>query len=617
MQEEQKSGKKGIYGINRGVLRVIQLGGLVLFLGAIFLFLLTYFMGYYRLDSEDIAHLWGRERMEILLRTPSLSTAHASLLSRYETPAGFLGAMGSAMRAYNAMVMERLSLNAQDMALLIKGAMADGSAFDTAIYRRYTHEDSWVEAFKQSSLANYGGWLHGRVYENEEQLRKDLRGVGENISRYGILSSSGFDTYVRADLSMRGIRMAAQGMPSAWFLFWLTYGLGVLGALAYILPKYRLDGPAGIKNNGTFHSALKSRGWLGMTIAVGLIGFYIILYFYPAHLMPWLRVLDPMSIAIKGSMAGHFFLYGFLYTLSVAVMGIRMMIRYRHSRYHVFRTCSLIFFQTAIAFLLPELLLRLNQPYFDAKNIWPLDYDFFFDTELSTLIQSGAIGLFMLGWGIGLIMIGVPVFTFFFGKRWYCSWVCGCGGLAETLGDPFRHLSDKSLKAWRIERYSVHGVLVFAVLMTVAVLYTYATKESIFLGIDSYALRKVYGFLIGALFAGVIGTGFYPIGGSRVWCRFGCPLAAYLGLIQRFRSRFRITTNGGQCISCGNCSTYCEMGIDVKYYAQRGQPVVRASCVGCGVCASVCPRGVLRLENKKTNRFDANLLGLSPTESVK
>jgi MinD superfamily P-loop ATPase len=50
-------------------------------------------------------------------------------------------------------------------------------------------------------------------------------------------------------------------------------------------------------------------------------------------------------------------------------------------------------------------------------------------------------------------------------------------------------------------------------------------------------------------------------------------------------------------MSCGNCSTYCEMGIDVRAYAQAGRNIVRASCVGCGVCAAVCPRGVLRLEN--------------------
>ena len=161
--------------------------------------------------------------------------------------------------------------------------------------------------------------------------------------------------------------------------------------------------------------------------------------------------------------------------------------------------------------------------------------------------------------------------------------------------------------AWKFERYIIHGVLVFAVLMTVWTGYhsyheiyspelDYNSKTTL-LGISSGSIRGWYGFLIGSIFAGVIGTGFYPIFGNRVWCRFGCPLAAYMGIVQRFKSRFRITTNGGQCISCGNCSTYCEQGIDVRAYAQKGQNIVRASCVGCGVCSAVCPRGVLKLEN--------------------
>ena len=71
-----------------------------------------------------------------------------------------------------------------------------------------------------------------------------------------------------------------------------------------------------------------------------------------------------------------------------------------------------------------------------------------------------------------------------------------------------------------------------------------------------------------------------------------------VGIFQRFFSRFRITTNGAQCMSCGNCSTYCEMGIDVRQYAMENRDVKRAACVGCGMCAHVCPRGVLRLETK-------------------
>ena len=130
------------------------------------------------------------------------------------------------------------------------------------------------------------------------------------------------------------------------------------------------------------------------------------------------------------------------------------------------------------------------------------------------------------------------------------------------------------------------------------VLNAFSTSNQV-LFIDSHIWREQYGFLIGAAFSGVIGVGFYPLLGNRVWCRFGCPMAAILGLQQKLFSKFRITTNGGQCISCGNCSTYCEMGIDVRAYAQKGQNIVRASCVGCGVCSAVCPRGVLKLENDR------------------
>lgn len=233
----------------------------------------------------------------------------------------------------------------------------------------------------------------------------------------------------------------------------------------------------------------------------------------------------------------------------------------------------------------------------------------FFDYRIAGFIENGSLGVFMLVWGIILVILGVPIITYFYGKRWYCSWVCGCGGLAETAGDPYRQLSDKSLKAWKVERWMVHSVLVFVTIMTAGTIYTYFSGTSHLVGIDTNVIRQVYGFMIGAAFAGVVGVGFYPLMGNRVWCRFGCPLAAYLGLVQRFKSRFRITTNGGQCISCGNCSTYCEMGIDVRWYAQRGQNIVRSSCVGCGVCASVCPRGVLKLENgKEAGRFGKPIL---------
>ena len=115
--------------------------------------------------------------------------------------------------------------------------------------------------------------------------------------------------------------------------------------------------------------------------------------------MPWIRLVDPISKALNGNPAGHFFLYGLLYCLAVGLMGIRMLIKYRHSTYHKLRTGSLIFFQLIFAFLLPECLVRMNKPYFDFKNIWPLDYDFFFETELSKLYRRGKSGNIYAGLG--------------------------------------------------------------------------------------------------------------------------------------------------------------------------------------------------------------------------
>jgi polyferredoxin len=439
------------------------------------------------------------------------------------------------------------------------------------------------------------------------------------------------------------------------------------GTIAYSWRVYA-GSPEGIKNNGVWFNQLTNKGLTAWIAGIVITGFYVFLYWFPTYLgkgvdganVGLIGFFDPLSQALKGQPASEWFVYGTLYTLAILIFGFKFILKYRHNTYQIVRTISVMFFQLGFAFLLPEILQRLNQPYYDFKNMWPLNYYFFFDWNIENLLSGGNLGLFMIFWGIVMIFVISPVLTYFYGKRWYCSWVCGCGGLAETTGDPFRHLSDKSLKAWKIERWLIYSVLVFAVVMTIAVLFSFFSNNptnfiisktafliivlaimaalsglafnyrkdlketgkkvypvaltligiisaltiiayftgswNVFL-IDSYSLRSWYGFFIGAIFSGVVGVGFYPLMGSRVWCRFGCPMAAILGIQQKFFSRFRITTNGGQCISCGNCSTYCEMGIDVRSYAQKGQNVVRASCVGCGICAAVCPRGVLRLEN--------------------
>ena len=409
-----------------------------------------------------------------------------------------------------------------------------------------------------------------------------------------------WDGYASAEARLHTMSFAMNGPLGEHPGMFLALILALLisGAIIVWIPMAKE--PAGIKNNGIFQSALmKKWGWAGILFAAILAFMYCLIYWAPYYLTNFFKLADPVAYFIKNTNSDRWFWYGMVYTILVTVFGVRMVIKYRHVPYQLYRTGSVTFFQVCFAFTIPNILESLNLPGEDLKNIWPLDYDFLFDYNITSKLEAGTFGIFLLVWGIFLFLVAVPLLTHFFGKRWYCSWVCGCGGLAETAGDPFRQQSDKSMKAWKFERWTINSVLVIAVLMTVVLLIDLFFVDE-WWGF-SYQFRKIYGFAIGSVLAGVIGTGLYPVLGNRPWCRFFCPLAATLGLIQKFKSRFRITTNGGQCISCGNCSTYCEQGIDVKAYAQRGENIVRSSCVGCGVCSAVCPRGVLKLENGSTS----------------
>ncbi len=472
---------------------------------------------------------------------------------------------------------------------------------------------------------------------------------------------------------------------------WLSLSLiAIVGGIILFSNAMYLSKPEGIHWNGTWFKSISGRGLWGWGLGIVLTMFYVVIYWFPQYLgynakgesAGFVAFFDPLSYLINGHAASQWFMYGTLYTIAILGFGYKFILKYRYNRYQVIRTFSVMFFQLGFAFLLPEILAKLNpdKPYFgDPKNMWPLNYYFFDKNNVEGMVNSGNYGMWMLIIGLSMIFIISPILTYFYGKRWYCSWVCGCGGLAETAGDPFRHLSDKSEKAWKFERIIIHSVLVFVFVMTVAVIYSFLnddpaisiiTKDQFIFGIvifiallisalyifkrkkldkdavytmvslgiimiavifinyfsgsrkiffaDADKLKQWYGFFIGAMFSGVIGVGFYPMMGSRVWCRFGCPMAAILGLQQRVFSRFRITTNGGQCISCGNCSNACEMGIDVRDYAQRGENIVRSSCVGCGICSAVCPRGVLKLENgKEKGRINNETIPLGNSIDVK
>lgn len=361
---------------------------------------------------------------------------------------------------------------------------------------------------------------------------------------------------------------------------------------------------------------LHNRGPLAWVIFALLSVFYVFLYsgFYSSSWTPldqvlfgrplldeWGRAIFDLllpSAMVEAMEPGRWSLYGLGYTLAISAGGAWMIRKYRHNAYQIVRTSVVIVVQATFAFSIPHLLKFFHQPDYYFSYIWPLKIDYLDPSYINYVSGSYSPAWPYVVYSFLAAIVLVPVMALLFGKRWYCSWICGCGGLANTFGEPWRHLSNKSTAAWKFEKVSIHAVLVLASAGTGLWLMSVLLPETWQLGRAGDIFRRGYGIAVTASLSGIAGVSLYPLLGTRVWCRFFCPMAALLGLLQKF-GRFRIRVKRHMCISCGMCSKYCEMGIDVRSYAQANRSFTRASCVGCGLCSEVCPRGVLRLENQR------------------
>lgn len=107
-----------------------------------------------------------------------------------------------------------------------------------------------------------------------------------------------------------------------------------------------------------------------------------------------------------------------------------------------------------------------------------------------------------------------------------------------------------------------------------------------------------YSLLADVWLIGIIPVTLYPFFGGKIWCRYWCPLAKWMEMWSRWFGRLRIESND-KCITCGECSRYCQVGIDVMSFAKNQQAFDNrnTSCIHCGICITVCPMDVLSFEN--------------------
>ena len=298
-----------------------------------------------------------------------------------------------------------------------------------------------------------------------------------------------------------------------------------------------------------------------------------------------------------GWVEGPTYWYSLLYSVTLIIFGIRRA-RARKTRYIRRQMLVLIVIQVFFLFLLPfhlfDPLIKANfaPDSFVMREMFPsgkwssFGYVLFWPLNMNDFGTSAFWTWFPLVQTFGILFLIVRLW----GKGAYCGWICSCGGMAETLGDEYREAAPHGGKAKRLDHIG-QAVLAWALVATAL---GYASKAG-WLGATPLladSLRGAYKLAIDVVFAGVLGLGVYFFLSGRIWCRYGCPLAALMHVYARF-SVYRIFAEKKKCISCNVCTKVCHMGIDVMGYANKGIPMNDVQCVRCSACVQSCPTEVL------------------------
>lgn len=300
-----------------------------------------------------------------------------------------------------------------------------------------------------------------------------------------------------------------------------------------------------------------------------------------------------------------------IYSLAIVGFGIKAIHKYRsqyrdaeQGSHQTRRLLSLMFFQVFFLAILPELILG-NWRAYGIILAWPLNlspasYAGFLDTaggdryRLLLFDYEFSENHFYFAWTLFFSFVLIPILVWRRGMQ-YCTWICSCGGLAETVGDDWRQFSPKGPANTRRERFMYVVLGATALIMLLAVGDYHGLLPAT--GLWAFCV-KAWSWVVDLSMCGIIPLVLYPYLGGRTWCRFACPTAGFMKLMSRKTSVYGIQPERARCIACGTCDHYCEVGVPIKKHALRGQyfSANDTTCISCGVCVSVCPTDVLSFQ---------------------
>ena len=346
----------------------------------------------------------------------------------------------------------------------------------------------------------------------------------------------------------------------------------------HILPMTRFEQEVPVDTLEAFGLKYENRWdlrrlWTFIPVLLAVAAFYTALKFWGWEYR-WL-----------GLYAGDF--YPILYSLLVVGFGLKAMHKYAfvyNDKAQIKRYLSMMFFQVIVFTVLPLFFIR-------SDGAWGLAYVWPLSVRANNWQDWVHTKQFYLAWVLFITLVALPISVWLRGKS-YCTWICGCGALAETVGDRWRQYAPKG-RANTTREKQIYYVTGFAIAATVLVA----------LGVDhlraGISISAVYTYSVDLALIAILPIAFYPFFGGKTWCRYWCPVVGLMNWFHKAKPKsirtFGIASRKERCIACGMCDRYCEVGVPVKSFALKGQffDMSNSSCISCGICISVCPTRVL------------------------
>jgi len=297
----------------------------------------------------------------------------------------------------------------------------------------------------------------------------------------------------------------------------------------------------------------------------------------------------------------------------------------RSKKYRIIQALRIL--SQAVFFLLFFYLL-LGTHFPGEDYIGRVEIFFHFDPllALTTFIASRAFF-------VSFIFAAITVVLTFVLGRVACGWVCPLGSIHQAFSWLFKKSKlhrPKRIKdnrtAWKysilvfilvatlfslnlaglldplslLYRSFITGILPVAnygISAFIGILYKlklFSLGDSLVQSMANLAVNPIFlqGFLIGLLFIGILLLNLYR---ERLWCRYLCPLGAFLGLLSRWNI-LKLKIDPQKCIECHLCNIHCETQAN-PFPLEEWKS---SECVYCFTCSAICPTSAITFPVRTT-----------------